>query len=126
MGMYSLIEDARMKALEAANCWHETPEAQTLLERIDAYERSSDRWYGECPEASKAFMESAEEARDELDNLRRDAVDKAADTYSSDRDTAAWMDAWDAAESDAPAVDQVIQDARKRHAGDGYLERFAA
>lgn len=126
MGMYSLIEDARMKALEAANCWHETLEAQMLLERADALERSSDRWHGECPEASRAFAEAAQEALDELDDLRREAVDRAADTYSTDRNSDEWLDAWSAADEDAPPVSQIMQEARKRHAGDGYLERFAA
>jgi hypothetical protein len=126
MGMYSLIEDARTKAMEAANCWHETPEAQALLEKIDAFERASDRWAGELPEAARAFAEGASDAEGELDDLRRDAIDTAADTYSSDRRSDEWLDAWDAADSDAPSVLQVVGQARRRGAGDGYLERFAA
>lgn len=126
MGMYSLIEDERMKALEAANCWHERPEAQALLEKVDAFVRASDRWSGELPEAAQAFSEAASDIESELDDLRSAAVDAAADTYSNDRRSDEWLDAWDEADEDAPPVKQVIRDAQRRHAGDGYLERFAA
>lgn len=126
MSMYSLIEDARAKALEAANCWHETEEAKALLEKIDAFERSSDRWYGECPQAAEAFKEAADEVESDLDTLRSKAVDGAADTYSDDRRSEEWLDAWDAADEDAPPVKQVIQEARRGHAGDDYLQRLAA
>lgn len=126
MGMYSLIEADRAKALDAANCWHETDEAKALLEKIDAFERESDRWYGECPEAARAFKEAADEIESELDELRRNAIDAAADTYSADRQSDEWLDAWDAAESKAPPVEQAIQVARRNHAGDGYLGMLAA
>lgn len=124
--MYSLIEDERMKAMEAANCWHETPEAKALLEKIDAYERSSDRWCGDCPQAAEAFKEAAAEVESELDDLRDKAVDTAADTYSNDRRSDEWLDARDAADSDAPPVEQAIREARRNHAGDGIFERLAA
>ncbi len=126
MGMYSLIEDGRAKALEAANCWHQTTKAKALLEQIDAFERSSDRWYGVLDEAAKAFKEGAEEATDELDDLRREAIGAVADTCSDDRQSDEWLDAWDAADSDAPPVSQAIAEARRNHAGDGYFEAFAA
>jgi hypothetical protein len=112
--------------MEAANCWHETPEAQSILEKIDAFERASDRWAGELPEAARAFAEGASEAEDELDDLRSNAVDAAADTYSSDRRSDEWLDAWAAVDEDAPSVRQVVDIARRTGAGDGYLESFAA
>jgi hypothetical protein len=123
--MYALIEDARMAAMSAAEHWHETLEAKLLLGKIDAFERSSDRWYGECQEASKAFSESAQEARDELDDLRREAIDRAADTYG-DRRSDEWLDAWGVADEEVPTLEEVIQAARRRGDGDGYFERFAA
>lgn len=117
---------APAEATSAANCWHETMEAMALLERIDAYERSADRWYSDCPEASKAFTELAEEIEQELDDLRSEAVDRAADACAGDRSSDEWLDAWQAADIYAPPVRQVVQEARRRGAGDGYLEMCAA
>jgi hypothetical protein len=125
MSVFTLIEDARSKALAAANCWYETPEAKALIAKVDAYERLADRWFCECNGVSIAFTEAATEAEDALDDLRRAAVDAAADTYG-ERNSDEWFEAWDAADDEAPPVRQVIQAARRSHAGDGYLEALAA
>lgn len=122
MSALATIAEPRAVAFEAANCWHESMEAQALLEKIDAFERSADRWCGELPEAARAFMDGASDAESELDQLRSEAVNAAADTFSDDRRSDAWLDAWEDADADAPPLEQVIQDARRRHAGDGYLE----
>lgn len=119
MGMYSLIEDERAKAMDAANCWHQTEAAKALLARVDALERQSDRWFGEVPNAAEAFRDAATDAESELDNLRCDAVNAAADTYSDDRRSDEWLDAWTAADDDAPPLRQVLDEARLAHAGDG-------
>lgn len=126
MGMYALIEDEHMKALEAANSWHQTLEAQALLEKIDAFERESDRWCGELPDVAKAFKEAADDAEGELEMLRSNAVNAAADTYSTDRQSDEWQDAWEAADEDAPPASQAIQSARRNHVGNSYLEMLAA
>ncbi len=106
-------EDARGQAL---NRWHETPEAKSLLGKIDAFERCSDHWIGECPQAATAFRDAAADHEAELDELRRCAVDAAADTYSNKRHTDEWLEAWDAADSDAPPVEQAIREARRAYA----------
>jgi hypothetical protein len=124
MGMYSLIEDARMKAKDAADNWHTTPEAQALLAKIDAFERESDRWYGESREIARAFKEARDEAESDLDTLRSNALDAAARTYG-DKFSGEWFDAYDIADEDAPTVAEVIEEARRDHAGDEYL-RIAA
>jgi hypothetical protein len=126
--MYPLIEDARYALLDAAMQWAESHEARALLERIDAYERSSDRWYGELPDASRYFNEAAEEARGELDELRREAIDKAlrGDPLFHTWDDDECGDHWCALDDELPSCEEVIQQARKRGAGDGYLERFVA
>jgi hypothetical protein len=126
MGMYALIEDARTEALDAANCWHETAEAKALLAKVDAFERLSDHWYSEAPEAARGFKEAAEEAESALDDLRDKAIDAAANTYSDDRRSDEWLDAWEAADNDAPPVKQILAQARRNRVGNSYLERFAA
>lgn len=102
------------------NCWHETPEAKALLEKVDAFERLSDHW-ADVPEAARGFGDAAQEAENELDALRYDAVDAAANAQSSVRDSDEWRDAWEEADSDAPPVEQAMREARRAHAGDEFL-----
>jgi hypothetical protein len=125
MGMYSLIEDARMKAKDAADNWHTTPEAQALLAKIDAYERQSDHWYGECRLVAGAFLDAVNELKSQIEDMRDRAVEAAADTYGDRRDDE-WHEAWAIADDDAPTVAEAIQSARRTHAGDSYLESLAA
>lgn len=126
MGMYSLIEDAQTKALEAANCWAETDEARELIAKIEAFEVLSDRWCGECPQAAEGFMQAAREAEDALEDMRAEMVVKAATLLARDTDDLTYDYAWEAADEDAPPVKQILNAARRDHAGNGYLERFAA
>jgi hypothetical protein len=127
MGMYALIEDARMAALDAANRWNETEPARELLAKIDALETLSDRWYGECPQAARGFTEAAQEADDALATMRSEAVIDAAEALCGHAGPSdAYDDAWEEADNEAPAVEQVIQSARLTHAGDDYLRRFGS
>lgn len=130
MSMYSLIEDAQNKALELANCWHETDEARELIAKVDAFEVLADRWYGECQLAAKGFTEAAQEIADQLDGLRDQAVIASAEAlsgraqYLGPEDN--YDDAWMRADDEAPSVKYVIQSARRAHAGDNYLQQIAA
>lgn len=124
--IHALIEDAQRTALEAANCWHETDEARELLAKIDAFERLSDRWYGECEEAAKGFTEAASDAEAALEDMRDEVVRRAATAMSGKSRGDDYEDAWVAADDDAPAVKQLVQSARRAHAGDDYLRRFGA
>lgn len=129
MGMYALIEDARTAALDAANCWHESDEAKALLAKLDGLERCADSWLCEENGVATAFTEAAKDAEDELEQLRYDAVNAAADAITGtidDRLSDDWLAAWDEADTDAPPVKQIVQQARRNHAGDEYLRRFAA
>jgi hypothetical protein len=126
MGMSALVLDEQAKALDAANCWHECDEARELLAKIDAFEILSDRWCGECSQAAKGFTEAAREAEDALDDMRGEIVCRVARALSGEGRGDAYEDAWVAADDDASPVKQLVQSARRAHAGDDYLRRFAA
>jgi hypothetical protein len=118
----SCAEEGGVRAVPAGpNCWHDTPAATALLEKIDAFERLSDHWCGDVAEAARAFTDAAQEAESELDNLRRAAVVAAADAVSDDIASDEWLDAWADADCDAESVSDVCQRARRLHAGDAYL-----
>jgi hypothetical protein len=126
MGMHALIEDTRLKAMEAARCWEETDQAKTLLEKVDAYERLSDRFSGEVSEAAAAFCHAASEAQDELDRLRGDALNSYADLCSDDRQSEEWFMAWEDADAEAISTKRIVARARRAHAGDTYIEGLRA
>jgi hypothetical protein len=126
MGMYSLIEDARTKALDAANCWHECDEARELAAKVDAFERLSDRYYSQCQPASRGFMEGAREAEDALEDMRGEIICTLAREVAGDGVGDAYEEAWEALDNDAPPVSQLLTAARRRNAGDVYLGRSVA
>jgi hypothetical protein len=126
MGMYALIEDAQTKALDAANCWHECDDARALVAKVDAFETLSDRWCGECPQAAEGFLEAARDAEDALDDMRGEIVCTLARDLAGDGTGDAYDDAWEALDNDAPSVSQILDSARRYHAGDSYLERISA
>lgn len=106
--------------------WHKAEKAVELLCEMDAAERESDRLYGfGWTNAAHECSERAKEIEDELDDLRRAAVNDFANATGHPEEADEWFDAWQEADNEADDVGSVMQIARRNRWGNRLLERAA-
>jgi hypothetical protein len=105
--------------------WHQSERALRLLAEIDAAERSSDRYLGlGWSDIAERFGEKASELENDLDDIRREALDAFAGTVDPTGGDD-FHDAWDEADSEALTVAEAVQSARRNHLGSNLLEEAA-
>ncbi len=126
MNMHALIEDTAQATL----AWQEAPAALRWLAEINAAERSADTYSGRgWHNVAESFSSHAADAEMELEQLRDDACNAAANSVVKfgDPDTAdAWHDAHDAASETMTSVKDAIKQARRDCAGDALFEQAEA
>lgn len=109
-------------APDAPQSWEDAPEALALLAKIDAFERASDYWSYDCPEAAKAFGEAADDAECALDNLRCDALhDVMTASCNEPYGSEAYFLTQEAADETLTTVQDAIQSARRNQHGSDIL-----
>ncbi len=104
--------------------WDRTPQALALLAKVDAFERMSDAWSFDCPEAAKGFSEAADDLEGWLDNLRCDALHDAMKGCSAPYASDAYFEQQDEADEALPTVQDAIKRARTLKLGDTILRNF--